>query len=511
MRQSTLLFGRGGGDDGRDKGGEEASSSDGGVEEVAPPPAKKARRAAASKSEEKSKRQMQMQMQTTLAKNGKLQRSSPEAASREHSIVVDDDSSSDVENVKANLVKRPTAEVKTPISLSVKGTLDGSTAAHSFFAKRPAAKLSTPEAPMSVYTGILSAAAKQKWPQPREAPWPNSNNIHVHPDEKTESAMVRENGIQLPRRSKAKMIHKLEEESYPWSTQASLASSSSPTRVRHFKESCKTLLPSFIADSVDVEGCKRGEELPGALSWIMKEAQNRHTASNEGLWTDHWRPMKADQVLGNEQRSLLLRNWLKELQVTGEVKGGRVIKKVEKRKKKVRGELDDFIVDDVEEAWFDQFRKSAIDGSSEVDLDESGAPSDYLMNAIILQGPTGSGKTAAVYACAAELGFEVFEIYPGFGKRSGKEVGHSVGNLGRNHMVSSGGMGGGATWKGSRLAKTLVETSKGSNFGPRQSLILLEEVDLLYEEDKGFWAAVVELISTSKRPVVMTCNGECQS
>ncbi|KAI8075255.1 hypothetical protein BC940DRAFT_287864 [Gongronella butleri] len=41
-----------------------------------------------------------------------------------------------------------------------------------------------------------------------------------------------------------------------------------------------------------------------------------------------------------------------------------------------------------------------------------------------------------------------------------------------------------------------------------QSLILFEEVDLLYPSDKNFWAAVVELAKISRRPIILTCNDE---
>lgn len=33
-------------------------------------------------------------------------------------------------------------------------------------------------------------------------------------------------------------------------------------------------------------------------------------------------------------------------------------------------------------------------------------------------------------------------------------------------------------------------------------------MDILFEEERGFWSAVYELIATTKRPIIMTCNGK---
>ena len=77
---------------------------------------------------------------------------------------------------------------------------------------------------------------------------------------------------------------------------------------------------------------------------------------------------------------------------------------------------------------------------------------------MVLVGPTGVGKSAAVYACASELGFEVFELYPGMGRRSGKDLAGAVGQLTRNHMV-------------------LGDARARIRDMPHQSLILLDEAD----------------------------------
>ena len=36
---------------------------------------------------------------------------------------------------------------------------------------------------------------------------------------------------------------------------------------------------------------------------------------------------------------------------------------------------------------------------------------------------------------------------------------------------------------------------------------MLSQVDILFEDDKGFWSAMYDIINMSKRPIILTCNG----
>ncbi|GLB33814.1 putative P-loop containing nucleoside triphosphate hydrolase protein [Lyophyllum shimeji] len=316
--------------------------------------------------------------------------------------------------------------------------------------------------------------------------------------------------------------------------------------------------------------------------------QLRHSAAHR-LWVDKWRPTRAAEVLGNEANALYLRDWLRahelhlatdESSAHQETTGGkgkektdtrgtkrpRVVRAVEKRRgrKKRRIDSDDedddswIVYSDAPEAYdtLDAYSEGGRFSSplrQEDPTDEqqsSPAPIlgsetvaqqsfDPLTNTILLTGPSGTGKTAAVYACAEELDWEVLEVYPGLGKRNAPGIDSFIGDAGKNHHVrktrlGDAGISGGRNALSNLLKankhrisadETIVDIEESSTpsrdavtapgrsertteAAPlvRQSVILLEEVDILFKDDASFWPAVIAFIKDCRRPVVCTCN-----
>lgn len=217
------------------------------------------------------------------------------------------------------------------------------------------------------------------------------------------------------------------------------------------------------------------------------------TKDPDGMaWTYKFRPRRSDEILVGNDAGLQLRNW---------VSGDRKLS----TNPSIPAEMEDFIVDDTEDDVYTD------DPISEIDTPQKPKRKkkvfDAYENVVVLVGDHGVGKSAAVYAVAEELGYQVFEISPG-GKRGAREIFEAVGEVGQSELVTK--------HKAINAAPDLSPVRHTLNNGVddggerrkgRKGLVCFEEVDVLYEEDKSFWSGVSNLVEKSRRPVILTCNG----
>ncbi|KAI3320431.1 hypothetical protein HD806DRAFT_232366 [Xylariaceae sp. AK1471] len=338
--------------------------------------------------------------------------------------------------------------------------------------------------------------------------------------------------------------------------------------IKHF-ESGRKLQARVFSELRTLKGCGSSFKAHPAIIHAYNSIPTTLSAFDRSTcesvaWAQKYAPTTAHCVLQNGREAELLRDWLQTLKVqavdTGAAdnvpkpKSTLTLKKKRRHKK-----LEGFVVSSDEEAnemdeisenesqWLvhggrGDSKKTVVRSGDAVD--RGGKPSSRLTNSVLLSGPHGCGKTATVYAIAKELGFEVFEINPG-ARRSGRDILEKIGDMTRNHQVNrqqkddtqgdavtddevakdlkSGKQGMMTSFfqpKSSQPKKEVkkdVQTleaqvptpqEKKPNRDQKQSLILLEEVDILYEEDKQFWATVISTIAQSKRPFIMTCNNE---
>ena len=365
--------------------------------------------------------------------------------------------------------------------------------------------------------------------------------------------------------------------------------------------STKSYYPAPIPDVHDyVETIPPKDQAIPSITRLLQHVKITEKSPHDGLsrerWADKWRPKRAQHVLGNDAHALYLRDWLMALRLQGDKedprssqstragkkrklarrKKPRVVRHVKKRRGKDFGDaIDDFLVSDESTDFeeepltapssdFDDLAFSdAVDGAvtdssrgssplTALSEDEKPPPppshlpprhfSRRLTNTILLAGPHGSGKTAAVYACAEELGFEVFEVYPGIGERNGASLHKLIGDVGKNHLVKvkrhhtpetrSSFFRKATPRPLTRGLPRIPDSSDVESIGDEldiissepdepptsepsqppainQSLILVEEADILYQTDSNFWPALINIIKDCKRPVILTCNGQC--
>ncbi|XP_032304208.1 ATPase family AAA domain-containing protein 5 isoform X2 [Coturnix japonica] len=283
-----------------------------------------------------------------------------------------------------------------------------------------------------------------------------------------------------------------------------------------------------------------------------------HSGVEDVLWTEKYQPQDSSELVGNKKEIERLHSWLKEWKKRADWE--------EKRNQK--GEKEDKVHED---------SLDSLDFKSDIEEENN------LCNTVLITGPPGVGKTAAVYACAQELGFKIFEVNASC-QRSGRQILSQLKEATQSHQVDKKSINAhkpcffnscssakspkkmyspkkvisprkpplspkGAGLKRSLPPKTLANyfkmpsrckgnegtvTAQEKNKGNAQnlweeknvhiksiskevedgehsrksatSLILFEEVDIIFDEDAGFLSAIKTFMATAKRPVILTTN-----
>uniref|UniRef100_A0A665X8D6 ATPase family AAA domain containing 5b n=1 Tax=Echeneis naucrates TaxID=173247 RepID=A0A665X8D6_ECHNA len=275
-----------------------------------------------------------------------------------------------------------------------------------------------------------------------------------------------------------------------------------------------------------------------SLQTLLCPVQN--SRFEDHLWTERYSPQCSSEVIGNSASVNTLHSWLKKWK----------LRAISEERMKTEERKDD--------SW------DCGDFQGEAGAEDN--PKDPLCNTMLITGPPGVGKTASVYACAQELGFKVFEVNCS-SQRNGRHVLSQLKEATQSHLVetsekdplkpaylnnynrssrtaipealpgrkgthSSGANPGTVTLaaffkmkaKADHLqfgglvpcekpdSKKLSSSSPGCGQTVAQSkktatsLILFEEVDVIFSDDVGFLTAIKTFMTTTKRPVILTTN-----
>ena len=106
---------------------------------------------------------------------------------------------------------------------------------------------------------------------------------------------------------------------------------------------------------------------------------------------------------------------------------------------------------------------------------------DGLTRALALVGPSGLGKTQLVYNLAHKLKYKVIEAGTCV-RRSSADLLAMIGECAQSNTMNN------------------------NRRGKDKALILVDDFDIVFDQDKGFFSALKSLISRTKVPIVLTCT-----
>lgn len=425
-------------------------------------------------------------------------------------------------------------------------------------------RLQSPKSfPQPLFEPLNSSFPKKSRLQGLPEPWPWRSYLHVGSESRDETAS---NGCNIPTRHiKAKQIGlDLNDVSCLMKDSLAMLSDENARALRLPTRVISTGLKARQHLANNLNGSPDHPALINRFQQLDSSASSFDKGDCETIaWSQKYAPKKSSDVLQKSKEMATLKEWLQSLtiaSVEGALKDNKkVATKCDSERQKSKGkrrkrpaDLDDFMVSDDEDGTDMQMMTEdelALDSNEITQSKQSvirigsqnsnEATKSKNWNTFLLSGPHGCGKTAAAYAVAAELGFEVFEINPS-NKRSGKDILDRVGDMTRNHLVrrDKRALNVGEPKLMDSLDKPVQEqksvlnsffgqvdknkkaeqkrsdmsdevgTSKAQAQSQKQSIILLEEVDVLFESDKQFWEVVLNLAVQSRRPILLTCNNE---
>jgi telomere length regulation protein len=203
--------------------------------------------------------------------------------------------------------------------------------------------------------------------------------------------------------------------------------------------------------------------LDTSIDWNNKESL---------LWTSLFQPHRMSDVLisstkQNDIKTWVLNSFARLKSQTLKTPRNVLLKQQKRQRKNVYSGIDGFVVDD----YGDYFQ----DGSE--------TEEDVFVPLLIIHGSTGSCKSSSVYAAINEINGYVYEINSGQ-PRGKKDILGTLKEMCTTHLVH--------------------RQNEEKQF--QKGIILLEDCDILFEQDKNFWLAVHEVLNISRRPLIITCN-----